>query len=400
MMIDGSQSTQPKDFIPLSVPEISGNEWAYVKECLDTGWVSSVGAYVDRFERELAAKVGTRYGVATVNGTAAIHVALKVAGVEAGDEVLVSTLTFIAPVNAIRYLGAVPVFMDAEPDYWQMDPAKVAAFLGDACQLQDGVLRNRSTGRRVKAIVPVDIVGHPVDLDPILELARRFGLAVVEDATESLGARYRGGMVGSRADIACISFNGNKVITTGGGGMVLTDREDWAKRCRYLTTQAKDDPIEFVHGEVGFNYRLTNVLAAIGCAQLERLDSFVARKRQLAQRYATALGGVPGLLPMGEAPWAQSIYWMYTVLVEPERFGMDSRALIRSLGARNIQARPLWQPMHRSPAHQDCPSAPCPVADRLASTGVSLPCSVGLTSSQQDAVIAHVLEAAAGGAGR
>jgi len=392
MLIDGSQASMPDDLIPLSVPEIRGREWDYVKECLDTGWVSSVGAYVDRFEAALAAAVGARHAVATVNGTAALHLALQVAGVEADDEVLVSDLTFIAPVNAIRYLGAHPVLVDAEPVHWQMDPHLVAAFLHEGCHRVQGILRNKATGRRVAALLPVDVLGHPVDLDPLLELARSFGLPVVEDATESLGATYRGEPVGKRADVSCVSFNGNKVITTGGGGMLVTDREDWARRARYLSTQAKDDPIEFVHGAVGYNYRLTNVLAAIGCAQVEQLAGFVERKRAIAARYQAALAGIPGLSLMAEAPWARSIYWMYTILVDGAAFGMDSRALLKALGERRIQARPLWQPMHLSPAHAGAVTLGGAVSERLNRTALSIPCSVGLDEASQGRVIQAIRE--------
>src|SRR5579862_6352196 len=245
-------------FTPLSVPEIRGNEWKYVKECLDTGWVSSVGSFVDRFEQDVAKFVGARFGVAAVNGTAALHTALLVAGVCPDDEVLVSTLTFIAPANAIRYAGAWPVFVDAEPEYWQMDPERVVQFIKEKCAWNGRELRNRSTGRRLKAIMPVHILGHPVDMEPLLNLARQYDLVVIGDATESLGAAYRGQKVGRLGDIACFSFNGNKLITTGGGGMMVTDNEAWADRARYLTTQAKDDAIEYTHHTIGFNYRLTN----------------------------------------------------------------------------------------------------------------------------------------------
>lgn len=380
-------------FIPLSVPEIRGNEWTYVKDCLDTGWVSSVGAYVERFEQMVAARIGTKYAVATASGTAALHVALLVAGVKPEDEVLVSTLTFIAPVNAIRYVGAWPVFIDAEPQYWQMDPARVEQFLERDCQRVNGELRNRQTGRRVSAIVPVHILGHPVDMDPILAIASKYELKVIEDSTEALGAACRSKCPGGIGDIGCFSFNGNKILTTGGGGMIVTDREDWARKARYLTTQAKDDPIEYIHGEIGFNYRLTNVLAAIGCAQMEQLDSYVAIKRGIAERYECALRGVPGLEPMKSAPWAESTYWMYTVLVDPPKFGMDSRQLLKKLDAQRIQTRPLWQPIHLSPAHLSNTSGPMPVAEDLAKRALSLPCSVGLAADEQERVIAAVLEA-------
>jgi perosamine synthetase len=383
-------------FVPLSVPEIRGNEWEYVKECLDTGWVSSVGSYVERFERMVAAQAGTEYAVATVNGTSALHISLLVAGVRPDDEVLVSTLTFIAPVNAIRYAGAWPVFIDAEPTYWQMDPSRVLDFVEHQCEWSNGELRNRKTGRRVSAIIPVHILGHPVDIEPILTIARKYNLKVVEDSTEALGSTYRGKSPGSFGDVGCFSFNGNKIITTGGGGMIVTDREDWAKKAKYLTTQAKDDPIEYIHGEVGYNYRLVNVLAAIGCAQMEQLASYVEKKRAIAGRYQQALAGVPGLTPMKEASWAESTYWMYTVLVDPLAFGFSSRQLLKTLESQKIQTRPLWQPIHLSPAHAVKGAASLPVAEHLADHALSLPCSVNLSDHDQDRVIAAVVAAASG----
>lgn len=373
--------------IPLCVPEIRGNEWAYLKECLDTNFVSSVGAFVERFERDIAARVGRRYAVATASGTAALHIALLVAGVEPEDEVLTSTLTFIAPVNAIRYAGAHPVLVDAESLYWQIDVAKVAHFLEHNCQWRHGVWRNSTTGRRVRAILPVHILGHPVDMAPLLELAQRYQLTVIEDATESLGAQYRSRPVGQWGEVACFSFNGNKLITTGGGGMLVTDNEAWARRAKYLTTQAKDDPVEFVHGTVGYNYRLTNIQAALGCAQLEKLEEYIGIKRRIAQTYREALESLPGITPMREAEWARSVFWMYTVLVDETRYGVTSRALMRHLEAAHIQARPLWQPMHCSPVYASALATDCATAERLNRDAISLPCSVGLTHHQQQQVI-------------
>jgi len=383
-----SEATIPAtDTIPLCVPEIRGNEWRYVKDCLDTGWVSTVGSYVDRFEREFAQFVGTRRAVATVNGTAALHIALQVAGVRPDDEVLVSTLSFIAPANAIRYAGAWPVFMDADPDYWQMDVQKVSDFLHQECAWDAGELRNRTTGRRIKAIVPVHILGHPVDLDPLTELARKFELTVIEDATESLGASYRGRSVGTLGLLSCFSFNGNKLITTGGGGMITTNDERLADRAKYLTTQAKDDPVEYIHHEIGYNYRLPNVLAAMGCAQLELVHSYVAAKRAIAERYTAGLGAVPGITVMREAPWAKSAYWMFTVLLDPANWGDSFRPTLRTLSEHRIQARPLWQPLHCSRAHGVAQSHRCEVARQLCQQALSLPCSVGLQVQDQERVI-------------
>jgi len=369
--------------VPLCVPEIRGNEWNYIRECLDTNWVSSAGSFVDRFESMLAEYVNAKYAVATINGTAALHIALLVAGVEPDDEVLVSTMTFIAPANAIRYAGAWPVFVDAEPQYWQMNPQNVVDFVEQDCSWVAGELRNKTTGRRVKAIVPVHILGHPVDLDPIQAVAEKYNLSVIEDATESLGAKYKGQMVGHLGDIACFSFNGNKLITTGGGGMIVTDNEAWAQRARHLTTQAKDDPIEYIHDEIGYNYRLTNIQAAMGCAQMELVDDYIEAKRSIASAYDEILEGLPGIKSMTQAPWAESVYWLFTVLVDQAEYGMGSRELLGKLKDTGIQSRPLWQPMHLSPAYANLKPADCPVANRLYQDGLSLPCSVGLGESQR-----------------
>ncbi|MEO8679079.1 MAG: LegC family aminotransferase [Vicinamibacterales bacterium] len=373
--------------VALSEPQIGGNAWAYVKECLDTGWVSSAGAFVSRFEREMAALSGKAHAVACTSGTAALHLALAVAGVGPDDEVLVPALTFSAPANAVRYLGAWPVFIDIEPDHWQMDPERLAFFVEHDCDWRDGRLINRATGRRVRAVLPVDLLGHPSDIGPIIDVARSRGLAVVEDATESLGARYRGERVGQRADASCFSFNGNKIVTAGGGGVLTTDDQAWAERARHLSTQAKVDPIEYVHDEIGFNYRLTNLQAALGVAQLEQLDGFVAAKRRIAATYSTAFAGAPGITTMKEAPWAFSTFWLYTILVDPETFGCGSRALMERLRLARIQARPLWQPLHLSPAHRGSPKASAPVAERVAARALSLPSSTGLTAENQHRVI-------------
>lgn len=383
-------ATEPPDFIPLSVPTIRGNEWHYVKECLDTNWVSSVGPFVDRFESKIAQRVGTRFAVATVNGTAALHIALILAGVKPDDEVLVSALTFIAPANAIRYVGAWPVFIDAEPAYWQMDPSRVIDFFEKACRWHDGALYNRSTDRRVSAIIPVHILGHPVDLNPIIEIARQYGVVVIEDATEALGAKYKGGNVGSFGDMACFSFNGNKMVTTGGGGMLVTGNEQWACKAKYLTTQAKDDTVEYIHKEIGYNYRLTNLLAAMGCAQLEQLDAYIMAKRRIAVRYVDGLQSLPGISLMKEAPWASSTWWMPTILVDETQYGMNSRELLKYLGSRKIQTRPLWQPIHLSPAHHIGSTVELSVANFLWRQALSLPCSSGLTEEQQNRVLSEI----------
>lgn len=381
---------QVAGFIPLCVPEIRGNEWTYVKECLDTNWISSVGEYVNRFEAEVATYLGSARAIAVVNGTAGLHVALLASGVGPGDEVLVPTLTFVAPVNAIRYCNAWPVFMDVEPSTWQMDTAKLATFLEKECTSVDGHLVNRRTHRRVRALLPVHILGHPVDMDPLLDLAERHHLVLVEDATEGLGARYKGRMIGTLGDIAVLSFNGNKLISTGGGGMIVTNDATLADYAKYLTTQAKDDPLEYVHKEIGYNYRLTNVLAAIGVAQLEQIEAYIGAKRRIANRYRTGLHDVPGITLPVEADWAFHTFWLYTILVEKAEFGMDSRALLRSLGEAGIQARPLWHPIHSLPPYRESQAYRIEVADWLYERALSIPCSVGLSDAEQDRVIATI----------
>jgi perosamine synthetase len=382
-------------YIPLCVPEIRGNEWNYVRECLDTGWVSSAGRFVERFEGAVAKAVGAQHAVATVNGTSALHVGLLLAGVEPDDEVLVSTLTFIAPVNAIRYVGAWPVFVDARESDWQMDPNRLAAFLRQECERTGQGLVNRQSGRRVRAILPVHILGHLVDMDPIRELAREFRIPVIEDATEALGAWYRGRAAGRIGQIGCFSFNGNKLITTGGGGMIVTDNDEWAARARYLTTQAKDDPVEYVHGAVGYNYRLTNVQAALGVAQMEQLEDYIEAKRRIARAYDEALAGVSGITPLKEPPGSFSTFWMYTVRVDASRFGLESRELLARLEESGIQTRPIWQPIHMSVPHRSEPPAECPISEALHREALSLPCSVGLSSEDQETVV-RAIEAIGG----
>ncbi len=398
MCMGSDRRTPVQSTIPLSAPEFSGREWAYVKECLDTGWVSSAGSFVDRFENEVARRAKVPAAVATVNGTAALHVALLVAGVAAEDEVIVPSLTFLAPANAVRYVGAWPVFLDVEARHWQLDPDRVESFVLNGCEWRNGALVDRATGRRVRAIVPVDLLGHPADMDAIREVAARRDLVVIEDATESLGAEYKGRPIGTASDVACFSFNGNKIVTAGGGGAIVTSRLDWARRARYLSTQAKDDPVEYVHQEIGFNYRLTNLAAAVGLAQLERLDEYVERKRRIAAAYTRAFGGVCGLASQEEARWARSTFWLYTLLVDEAAFGVGSRALMRRLADAGIESRPLWQPGHRSPAHAKSVSPPCPVADRLHAVALSLPSSVGLTSDEQERVVDAVLSIGASAA--
>jgi perosamine synthetase len=382
--------TEGLPVIPNAVPHLGGNEWKYLKECLDTNWVSSAGPFVGRFEREIADYVGVPHAIATVNGSAALHVALLAAGVRPSDEVLLPTFTFISTANAVAYCGAVPVFLDCEPQAWGIDPAKTAEFLARECDVRDGQVWNRASGRVIRALLPVHLYGHPCDLDPLLELTHRYPLALVEDSAEALGARYRGRPVGCEGLAGCLSFNGNKIVTAGGGGMVLTRDAALAARVRALTTQARGDTLEFVHDEIGFNYRITNLQAALGVAQLEQLDRFVERKRATAAHYRDALAGLDGVTMFTETPWARSTYWMASVLLS-ERRAPDVRSLLRDLNAAGIQARPLWRPLHRQPVFAGAQGYRLEVADRLYARGLSLPCSVGITPQERERVVAALL---------
>lgn len=384
---EGRFNISMSKLIPLSVPEIGGNEWKYIKECLDTNWVSSAGQYVEKFEQAVANYLGRRYAVACINGTSALHIALLVSGIKPDDEILMPALTFVAPANAIRYVGAWPVFIDVQPDIWQLDPQKVHDFLTKECEYRKGCLVNQNTNRTVRAIMPVHLLGHPVNMNPIIDIARKFKLVVIEDAAESLGALYKERHTGTIGDIGCFSFNGNKIITSGGGGMLLTDNQKWVDKARYLITQAKDDSLEYIHNEIGYNYRLTNIQAAMGLAQMECLEEYIAKKRCIAQRYNEGLNNISGIMLPVEAEWAKSIYWLYTILVDADKYGVNSRKLLHKLKSMNIQTRPFWHPIHTLKPFKQCYAYKIEVVDELYQNALSLPSSVGLKWQEQDKVV-------------
>jgi perosamine synthetase len=379
--------SEREDIIALCQPRLDGRERDYLLECLDTNWVSSAGPFVGRFEEAVARAAESRWAVAANSGTAALHLALVCAGVRPGDEVVMPALTFIAPANAVRYTGAWPAFVDAEDDYYQMDGDKLADFLESCRRGRDGLPVNPATGRPLKAIMVVHHLGHPTDMEAVGRLAQGHGLTVIEDASEALGARHEGRPVGGLGAMGCFSFNGNKLITSGGGGMLVCGDEGLAQRARHLSTTAKSDPVEFVHDTVGYNYRLTNLAAALGLAQIERLEEKLAAKRRIAARYGEGLAGLHGLRPMAQAPWAESSWWMYTVRIDRGRFGRDSREVLNRLGRLGIQTRPLWQPLNLSPAHAGSYAHKIEKAPLLHSQCLCLPCSAGLTAGEQDRVI-------------
>jgi len=377
---DASRAAAARQRIPLSEPWLCGNEWAYLKECLDSGWISSAGPFVSRFERKFIEDYvgGPTYAVAVVNGTAGLHLALRAVCVEPGDEVIVPTLTFIAPVNAIRYCGAQPVFIDAAPTTWQVDVSQVARFLED-CEVRAESCWNRKTGRRVRAILPVHLLGLACDMERIHALATRYHLKVIEDAAEAIGVRYRGRPAGTWGDLGVFSFNGNKTLTCGGGGMVVTRNPLWANRVRYLSTQARDDAREYVHNEVGHNYRLTNLHAAIGLAQLEQAERLLSRKRAIAAAYEQALSGIEGVTLMPTPPHTEPTYWLYTILLAPGTTVAQRNRVLDRLAAEGLEARPLWQPIHTLPPYRDGQVVGGEAASDLHARGVCLPSSAGMT---------------------
>lgn len=366
--------------VPLHEPTFSGQEWDYVKECIDTGWVSSVGKFVDRFEKVLCERCDAAYAVAVVNGTAALHAALLVVGVKPGDEVLVPSLTFAATANSVAHCGAIPHFVDSNWETLGIDADALRAYLEAIIVIDRDVARNRATGRIVRALVPVHVFGHTVNLDALTEIADRFHLALVTDATEALGSRYRGQEIGRTGAVTVLSFNGNKIVTTGGGGAILTNDSTIATRLKHLTTTAKRPHAwHFDHDEVGYNYRLPNLNAALGCAQLEQLDEFVARKRRLAERYLTAFADKPGISAFREPSFCLSNYWL-NALVLDSHVARCRDDLLTACHAAGILARPTWRLLHELPHFASSPRMPTPVAEDIQRRVVNVPSSTHLAS--------------------
>lgn len=368
--------------IPLCVPSLDRRDHKYVYEALWSGYVVD-GPFIERLEHEFSRRMGGLHCVAVASGTAALHTAMLCIHAHAGEPVLVSDLTFIATANAVSYTGAYPIFADADPTYWQLDVDRVPLDYCPPDQAWNDVA------------VITDLLGHPADVAALRVKFDHRQITIIEDACEALGACYQGKPVGTTADIACFSFNANKIITGAGGGMLVTPHADHAERARYLIDQAKDDSEdgEFEHSEIGFNYRMTNIQAAIALSQFERLDEHLAAKRRIAKRYAEGLGDLPGVTLMPAAPWADPAYWLYTILIDG-----GSRPLIRALAAAGIESRPIFKPVHLQPPYAASKVIDGRTAERLWQNGISLPSSVGLTESDQDAVITAIRQFVGGGA--
>ena len=364
--------------LALHEPRFNGNEWVYLKECLDSTFVSSVGKFVDRFEDDLANFTGAKRAVAVVNGTAALHVALLLAGVKASDEVLLPALTFIATANAVAYCQATPHFIDSEERSFGMDAVALREYLSTIAEIRINQCINRSTGRVIRAMVPMHTFGHPVDIDALLAIAHDFHLQLIEDAAESLGSTVGGQHTGTFGLMGTLSFNGNKTITTGGGGAILTNDVELGKRAKHITTTAKlPHRWNFVHDEVGYNYRLPNLNAALGCAQLEQLPGFLRDKRRLFDQYQAAFANVPGVHLVAEPTGCSSNYWLQTLLLDAAH-AEQRDAVLAATNDAGLMTRPIWALMNRLPMYANAPRAPLPVAESLEQRVINIPSSAGL----------------------
>jgi perosamine synthetase len=387
--------------IPVNEPQLAKNTLKYVADCVETGWISSAGSYIKRFEEEFARYLGVKQAVTTTSGTTALHLGLAALGLGPGDEVILPAQTMIAVPYAVLYTGAKPVILDVDRETFGLNPARIQDFLKKDCRYdrRGKTVRNKRTGRRVRAILPVHLFGHPCPMDEILAVAADYGLLVVEDAAEAHGALYypggrkaRAKFAGAMGAVGCFSFYANKILTTGEGGMVVTNDEVVADRARRLKDLAHAPGKRFLHTELAFNYRMTNVQAAIGLAQLEEIDRFIALKQKMADAYRKGLTGVTGLTLPIEKPWARNVYWMYAVIVEDD-FGMSRDELMKRLKDKGVDTRTFFIPVHRQPVFTGDPDyagLTCPVSDELGRKGFYLPSGLALTAAQIKTVCAAV----------
>jgi len=366
------------DFIPVASPDLGEAEERYVLDAIRSTWISSSGRYVNSFEKQFAELCGVKAAVSIVNGTAALHLAVEAAGLQPGDEVIVPSLTYVATANAVRYAQGVPVFVDVDSKTWCLDPELI----------------ERAVSARTKGIIPVDLYGHPADMDRIREVASRHGLWVIEDAAEAHFARYKGRVTGSLADMTVFSFFGNKIVTCGEGGAITTDNPEFESRIRLLRNQGMDPKRRYFFPVVGYNYRLTNVACSLLCAQLERREWLINRRREIYRRYRERLGGIPGLGLQPEAPWAQVTPWLFCVTIDAERFGRARDDVMAVLQQKSIETRPFFIPIHQlpvyAPAHR---GGPLPVTEKLAASGLNLPTFSGMTDAQIDRICSALIAA-------
>lgn len=372
----------------LSGPNMGGNEWKYVKDCLDTGWVSSVGAYVDQFEKMSADFAGTKYAVATSSGTTALHICLIMMGVDQNDMVITQNITFIATINAIKYTGAAPILIDTDERNWQMDLNLLEEFLANETEQKGNVCYHKKSGKRIPVIMPVHVLGNMCDMDRLLRIAKKHNLTVIEDSTEALGSYHKGRHAGSFGLLGTFSYNGNKIITTGGGGMIVTNDEALAKRAKHLTTQAKSDPFEYMHDAIGYNYRLVNVAAAMGVAQMEQLPGFLERKREIIHFYKEELKGVGDIEFQEVDEDVSPNWWLPTIKTNKQK------DILKILNDNKLQSRPFWVPMNQLPMFKDdIYYNKTDRSDFLYKHCLSIPCSTNITNEQMAMVAQKIREA-------
>lgn len=370
--------------IPLSVPNISGNEWQYIKDCLDTSWVSSLGSYVNQFEQVTAKYTGAKYAVATSNGTSAIQIALMLAGVKPNDLVIAPNITFVASINAIKYTGAKPILIDIDFDTWQMDVDLLEDFLINHTFVENNTCFYKTTRQIIRAILPVHVLGNIGDMDKLMYLSNKYHLQIVEDSTEALGSYYKGKHAGTFGLLGTLSYNGNKLITTGGGGMIITDDEGLAKKAKHLTTQAKAKPDEYFHDEIGYNFRLVNILAAMGVAQMEQLTTFLKRKEEITALYNSRLSKIEGFINQKVLADVNPNNWLYTIKIP------RAKSLLSHYKNLAIEARPFWIPMNQLPANaKDLYYTKTDISNQIYDTCLSLPCSTNITDKQLEIVVKY-----------
>lgn len=378
------------NFIPLSVPSLNGNELKYTKECIETEWVSSAGKFVELFEEKIADYTKSKFAIACMNGTSALQTSLRLSGVQPEDEVIAPSLTFIAPINSILYNNATPIFMDSDK-FCNIDENKTIDFINNNTVFKDGYTYNKYSKKRISAIIPVHIWGNAVKFEALFKLCQERNITVVEDASESLGTSYSQGKfknrhTGTLGKFGCISFNGNKIITTGGGGMILTDSDKLADKAKYLTTQAKDDPVNYVHEEVGYNFRLTNIQAALGVAQLEQLDTFLKRKKEINKFYKNEINKIDGLSILDSPEYSSNNHWINILQIDPKLFKFDKNQLMKYLDENRIQTRPIWKLNHLQTPFKNFENYKIDNAHKLVDRCLCLPSSANLSNSDLERI--------------
>ena len=376
--------------IPLSVPNLKGNEKKYLKECIDTEFVSSVGKFVDLFEKKISRYTNSKYAVACTSGTAALHLSLRIIGVKSQDEVIVPTMTFIATANAIKYLNASPIFMDCD-EYYNIDVKKLLSFLKFNTFFKNGYTYNKKTKKIIKAIIPVHVSGNAVNLKPILNICKKKNILIIEDAAEALGTFYidnkkKGKHAGTIGDIGCLSFNGNKIITSGGGGMIITNNKELAKKARYLSTQATNDSINYVHNEIGYNYRLTNIQAAVGLAQLEKINLFIKKKKYIYNFYKKHFKNTKDFALAKRPNYANNNGWMVSLVLKKIN-NIKKNSIIKKLLFKKIQTRSMWLPVHMQKQFKGYQKYKIDKANKLFYSSINIPCSTNITNGELTKVV-------------